>query len=55
MPQAYPDEGRLPEQESELWDWPLAHDSVTALQLLAYCASCAIKPERGAAADRLAP
>jgi len=45
----------LPEQESELWDWLLAHDSVTALQLLVYCAFCTIKPEPGAAADRLAP
>jgi ParB family transcriptional regulator, chromosome partitioning protein len=45
---------RLPEEEAALWDWLLAQDATTLTALLAYCVACAVKPEQGAPADRLA-
>jgi len=47
-------QSRLPDDETALWDWLLAQDSITVTGLLAYCVACTVKPERGASADRLA-
>jgi ParB family chromosome partitioning protein len=44
----------LPEQPDTLWDWLLGRDTDTLLALLAHCTACTIKPERGAATDRIA-
>ena len=45
---------KLPEEEAGLWDWLRTQDAATLTALLAYCVACAVKPEQGAPADRLA-
>jgi ParB family chromosome partitioning protein len=37
---------RLPQTPSELWDWLLAQDMATRLDLLAYCAGCSVNAVR---------
>ena len=45
---------QLPEDAAALWDWLRAQSTDDLLSLLAYCVSCTVKPERGAASDRIA-
>jgi ParB family chromosome partitioning protein len=47
-------QGRLPNDEAALWDWLLSQDGGIVTGLLAYCAACAVKPERDPRADQLA-
>jgi ParB family transcriptional regulator, chromosome partitioning protein len=39
-------ERRLPEAANELWDWLLAQDLATRLDLLAYSAGCSVNAVR---------
>jgi ParB family chromosome partitioning protein len=45
---------RLPEAQTDLWDWLRAQDAATVTALLAYCTACTVKPERGLHTDQLA-
>ena len=44
-------QGRLPDEETALWDWLLAQGGGTMTGLLAYCLACTVKPVRDSRAD----
>jgi ParB family transcriptional regulator, chromosome partitioning protein len=45
---------QLPGEETALWDWLRTQEPTTLTKLLAYCAACTVKPERGDPTGQLA-